>query len=322
MFKFSSIYLLAALSGLMVTPAQARPQTFVASYGNDANPCGRVLPCRQIDRAMVETDTNGEVTVLDSADYDPITITKSISITVPPGIYAGIAVPSDDISGVTINANGINVVLRGLTITGNSQDNGAPNSLSAGILMTAGAKLSIENCVISNFSSIDSNNLQPGVLVQTPATVRMVNTITRNNEIGALFQAGAKAHISKSKFLGNSVTGIYALNETAGSTTTAAISDTVVVGSGIGIYSRATTPTASSNIDISRSIVSNTGTGITAESPASVGAASISIRKSMVTGSSNFGLWNIDGTLISYGKNTLSNNALNVVGTLTSAAPL
>ena len=321
MFKFSSIILLAALSALIVTPAQARPQTFVASYGNDANPCGRVLPCRLIDRAMVETDTNGEVTVLDSANYDPITITKSISITAPPGIYAGIAVPSDEISGVTINANGINVVLRGLTITGNSQDDGTTNSLSAGILMTAGAKLSIENCVISNFSSINSNNLQPGVLVQTPATVRMVNTITRNNEIGALFQAGAKAHISKSKFLGNSVYGIYAFNETAGSTTTAAISNTVVLGSGVGIYSRAITPTASSKIDISRSIVSNAGIGVAAESSTGV-TATVSIRKSMVTGSST-GLAKIfDGTMISYGNNTLSNNISDLGGTLTPAAPL
>ncbi|MFZ1547317.1 MAG: right-handed parallel beta-helix repeat-containing protein [Candidatus Nitrotoga sp.] len=321
MFKFSSIYLLAALSTLMVNPAQARPQTFVASFGNDANPCGRVLPCRLLARAIDLTDTNGEVTVLDSANYDPITITKSISITAPPGIYAGIAVPSDDISGVTINANGINVVLRGLTITGNSQDDGTLNSLSAGILMTAGAKLSIENCVISNFSSINSNNLQPGVLVQTPATVRMVNTITRNNEIGALFQAGAKAHISKSKFLGNSVYGIYAFNETAGSTTTAAISNTVVLGSGVGIYSRAITPTASSKIDISRSIVSNAGIGVAAESSTGV-TATVSIRKSMVTGSST-GLAKIfDGTMISYGNNTLSNNISDLGGTLTPAAPL
>ena len=48
--KSSAVYLIAILSALMVTPAQARPQTFVASYGNDANPCGRVLPCRQFDQ--------------------------------------------------------------------------------------------------------------------------------------------------------------------------------------------------------------------------------------------------------------------------------
>jgi hypothetical protein len=97
MFKFSSIFLLAALSALIVTPAQARSRSFVASYGNDANPCGPFAPCRQFDRAEDVTDPDGEVVVLDSADFDPITITKSISITVPPGIYAGIAVPSADI---------------------------------------------------------------------------------------------------------------------------------------------------------------------------------------------------------------------------------
>ena len=71
MFKFPSIYLIAVLSALMVTPAQARPQTFVASYGNDANPCGRVSPCRLFAKAMTVIDPNGEVVVLDSAGYGP-----------------------------------------------------------------------------------------------------------------------------------------------------------------------------------------------------------------------------------------------------------
>ncbi|RFC33364.1 MAG: hypothetical protein DID92_2727744827 [Candidatus Nitrotoga sp. SPKER] len=324
MFKFSSIYLLAALSAFIVTPAQAKPQTFVASYGDDANPCGRVLPCRQFTKAMSVTDTNGEVVVLDSADYEPITITKSISITVPPGIYAGIAVPSDDISGVTINANGANVVLRGLTITGNSQSEGSELSLSAGILMTAGSKLSIENCVISNFSSPDSSNIQPAVLVQTTATVRMVNTVIRNNEVGALFLDGSTADISGSKFMGNSLYGIVSNNKINGTTTTASVSDTVVTGSGtIGIAAIVESGTSAiAKVEIVRSIISNYNEGVRAESQN--GTASVSIRKSMVTGSSAYGLVQngASSTMTSYGKNTLVNNSSNLLGILTTAAPL
>ncbi|CAH1193066.1 Right handed beta helix region [Candidatus Nitrotoga sp. BS] len=314
MFKFSSICLIAIMSTVMVTHAQARSRSFVSSYGNDANPCGPFAPCRQFDRAIDVTDPDGEVVVLDSTGFLPVTISKSVSLTAPTGVYAAISVSAAGTSGVTIATPGVSVVLRGLTINGLGGD--------SGILMTAGAKLSIENCVISNFSIIGSSSNQLGVLVQTPATVRMVNTLIRDNDIGIQLQEGATADISESKFLGNSTAGIFAFNETAGTTTTAAISNTIVLGSGIGIYARVITPTASSKIDISRSIVSSSGVGITAESPASVGAASVSIRKSMVTGSSNFGLWNIDGTLISYGNNTLSNNSVNVVGTLTTVAPL
>ena len=313
MFKLPAVYLIVALCTIFATPAQAGQRAFVASYGSDTNSCGPVTPCRTFAKAVTVVDPNGEVVALDSSGFGSVTLTQSVSLTAAPGAYVGISV-FPGTNGVTIATPGVNVVLRGLIINSQGGD--------AGILMIAGAKLSIENCVISNFSIIGSSSNQLGVLVETAATIRMVNTLIRDNDIGIQLQEGATADISESKFLGNSTAGIFAFNETAGTTTTAAISNTVVVGSGIGIYARAITPTGSSKIDISRSIVSNSGVGITAESPASVGAASVSIRKSMVTGSSNFGLWNIDGTLISYGNNTLSNNALNVVGTLTTVAPL
>ena len=39
--------------------------------------------------------------VLDSAGYGPVTITQSVSITAPPGVFAGISVPN------TGNATGV-----------------------------------------------------------------------------------------------------------------------------------------------------------------------------------------------------------------------
>jgi hypothetical protein len=259
------------------------------------------------------TDPDGEVVVLDSAGFLPTTISKSVSLTAPTGVYAAISVSSAGTFGVTIATPGVNVVLRGLTINGLGGD--------AGILMTAGAKLSIENCVISNFSITGSLVNQHGVLVQTAAKVRMVNTLIRDNDIGIEIQAGATADISESKFLGNLAAGIFANNSIASTTTSAAISNTVVVGSTIGIYALVDTATALAKMDIFRSIVSNNGIGVAANS--AVGAASVSIRKSMVTGSSTHGLSKpFNGTMTSYGDNTLTNNTLDVAGTLTTAAPL
>jgi len=259
------------------------------------------------------TDPDGEVVVLDSAGFLTVTINKSVSLTAPTGVYAAISVSAAGTSGVTIATPGVSVVLRGLTINGLGGD--------AGILMTAGARLSIENCVISNFSIFTSLDNQYGVLVQTAATVRMVNTLIRDNDIGIQLEEGAKADISGSKFLGNSTVGIFAFNQTAGTATTAAISDTVVVGSNTGIFARSINATAPSKIDISRSIVSNSPIGVAALS--STGAtATVSIRKSMVTGSNDTGLAQLfSGTIISYGNNTLSNNANNTGGTITPAAP-
>ncbi|CAH1906360.1 conserved exported hypothetical protein [Candidatus Nitrotoga sp. HW29] len=318
MFRFPVIYLIAVLCTILVPPAQAAQRAFVASYGSDSNSCVILSPCRTFAQAMTVVDPNGEVVVLDSAGYGSVTLTQSVSLIAAPGIYAGIAVFSGT-SGVTIGTPNVNIVLRGLTI--NSQDG------NAGILMTAGAngaKLSIENCVISNFSIIASSANQYGVLVQAAATVRMVNTLIRDNDIGIQLEAGATADISGSKFFGNSTYGVVAYNYINGTTTTAAISDTVVSqGGGVGIFAIVdSASTAIARAEIVRSIVSNYNEGVRAESQN--GAASISIRKSMVTGSSNYGLGQlgIGATMTSYGNNTLSNNSSNLFGTLTTASPL
>src|SRR5512145_3331720 len=83
----ASILLLTA-----VTPALALQRTFVASFGLDTNPCNLPSPCRTFGTAMAATDPNGEIIVLDSAGYGAVSITQSVSIIAPEGIYAGISV--------------------------------------------------------------------------------------------------------------------------------------------------------------------------------------------------------------------------------------
>jgi hypothetical protein len=58
----------------LLTPAAASAtiqRTFVASTGNDANPCTLAQPCRGFARAVSQTSPSGEVIVLDSAGYGP-----------------------------------------------------------------------------------------------------------------------------------------------------------------------------------------------------------------------------------------------------------
>lgn len=94
----------------------AAQRSFVASTGLDGNPCSLTQPCRSFAVAMAQTLPGGEVVILDSAGYGPLTIDKSVSIIAPPGVYAGISVTSG--TGVTITGTGLTVLLRGLSVTG------------------------------------------------------------------------------------------------------------------------------------------------------------------------------------------------------------
>src|SRR6516164_8809544 len=111
---------------LFTAPAQAqRARTFVASYGNDSNPCTFGSPCRTFQQAVNVVAAGGEVTAIDSAGYGPISINQSVTITSPPGVEAGI-VPTSGNPAILITTAGISfdppipniVQLRGLTLDG------------------------------------------------------------------------------------------------------------------------------------------------------------------------------------------------------------
>ena len=97
-----------ALSMLGASEATGTAQrTFVASYGATANTafnCSLSKPCRAFSEAISVTNPGGEVVVLDSAGYGPVTITQSVSIIAPAGVHAGVTVFTGD--GVTVNAPG------------------------------------------------------------------------------------------------------------------------------------------------------------------------------------------------------------------------
>ena len=110
--------------------ALAAQRTFVHSspLGNDANTafnCSLVAPCRSFNAAISVTDPGGELVILDTAGYGPMTIGKSIKVIGPSGVYGGISVlggvgpPPPPTTGIVINAGANDVVtLRGLDISG------------------------------------------------------------------------------------------------------------------------------------------------------------------------------------------------------------
>jgi hypothetical protein len=139
--------------GLASIPAHAQTnRTFVSGAGSDDNPCTREAPCRSFAQAITQTIAGGEIVVLDSAGYGSITINKSITITNPGGVEAGITPPSGA-DAVTINATtAIDVTLRGLTLSGKgigSQGISVTTALPPGPAST----LTLIGCVIKDFTS-------------------------------------------------------------------------------------------------------------------------------------------------------------------------
>jgi hypothetical protein len=112
-----------------------------ARSGNDVNSCDNIAtPDRTLAGAVVQLNPDGEVIVLDSGGYGPVTLTKGITIEAPAGVTAFIHPPSGD--AITINAGSANVTLRGLVL----------NQGTSGISITSVGALSVERCVVTGVS--------------------------------------------------------------------------------------------------------------------------------------------------------------------------
>ena len=170
------VLIAAALSVLLGPgPAVAASQrTFVASTGFDTNPCSITAPCRSFTAAIALTNAGGEVVVLDSAGYGPVTIGKAVAIAAPPGVYAGISVLAG--AGVTVSAApGDVVTLRGLTI--NAQGG------STGIAFNSGDALYVDSVIVSGFSGPGGVGLSAATGGAT-SSLFVRNSVLRDNATG------------------------------------------------------------------------------------------------------------------------------------------
>src|ERR1700744_4288216 len=95
---------LALVAVLSAAPALAqRDRVFVASYGSDSNPCTFGSPCKTFQQAVNVVAAGGEVTAIDSAGFGPLNISKSVTVTSPNGVEAGIVAAAGD-TAVAITA--------------------------------------------------------------------------------------------------------------------------------------------------------------------------------------------------------------------------
>ena len=328
---YSITLIIALLSVLVGGRADAVQRAHVATYGLDSNTsfnCSVANPCRFFQAATTVVDPNGEVVVLDSGGYGAVTLNQSIALTAPAGVYAGISVfPGGN--GVTVSTGGGKVVLRGLTINGQGGNNG--------IFMTNGGKLSVENCVISNLAN-------DGILVIGSATVRVTDTMIRDNGGSGLeIQNGPRATVTRATISGNNFFGVLANGTAASTTTTADIADSTLDGNNSkGVFANSTNATAAVNISVRDSRVFRNTFGVEADSTAG-GIVALSVSNNIIsnndigirafaagstvwasgnTVSNNrvVGLLNENGLFESAGNNAVRNNATNKSGVITVVA--
>jgi hypothetical protein len=91
--RLAVLLVAVCLSPLAAATATAQ-RTFVSGQGVDNPSCSIVSPCRGFAAAVAATASGGEVIVVDSAGYGQVTITQSVSIIAPAGIYSGVSVMS------------------------------------------------------------------------------------------------------------------------------------------------------------------------------------------------------------------------------------
>ncbi|WP_051134156.1 right-handed parallel beta-helix repeat-containing protein [Methylocystis sp. ATCC 49242] len=234
---------LAAISslGVAATPALAlSPRVFVSGKGANAAGCGTTAPCRTFQYALAMVSAGGEIVVMDSGDYGPVRITKSVSIVSDSGGVAGITQTG---AGAAIDvAAGVadKIVLRGLTVDG-------AGAAAYGLRVTSAASVDVTDCAFRNFRA-------DGIHVNAtggPLSFSLSKVDASDNRASGMFVTGAykiTGRIADSNFDRNGINGFYALNyqaaAVAGLMTQVAISGGEAHGNAFGYRAESTVSTS------------------------------------------------------------------------------
>jgi hypothetical protein len=307
--------LLALLMASSAAQAQGLFRAYVASNGNDGNPCTLQAPCRLMPAALAVVANGGEIWMLDSANYNtnPVNVTKSVSILAVPGavgsLLASMALPA-----ITIEGAGLRVGLRNLVITNLP---GNISSESHGVRMVGASSLTIESSLLANL---------PGHAVQIleGGTLKVVNSTLRDNGgRGVFLFNGARATISSTQMIGNG--GGVLASASAASTTTLSIVDSLISGGfrGVSMGGNGGVEGVILRASIARSTIEQTTIGLLVQTPDCGSCVSeANVGNTVIV--DNEQAWAINGTasILSLGNNQVSGNLNPPSGALSPLAPL
>jgi len=310
MFRAASFVLTMVFAFGLAAPAKAQlARSFVsAEIGNDANVpnCSRTAPCRTFQAAHDNTLAQGEVTVLDPGSYGAVAITKNISI-INDGVgEAGILVSGGSI-GISVNAAGASVTLRGLSIKGIGFGGGI------GIRHVAGTGLNVENCTVRNLDGPgDGIEFNPN----SHASLQITNTIVSDNATHGIVIApptGSAARIvavlDHVGLYNNTGNGFFVDGSNpSGGTILATVVESVASHNGAGFLALSQTSGARTRILLVRSVSSgNIGSGVVSVTP----NAQIVLDDTAVYGNPSGWVSLNGGVLFTFGNNAVIHNGSN-----------
>jgi hypothetical protein len=196
-------------------------RAYLSASGNDANPCSVTAPCRLLPAALAAVADGGEIWMLDSANYNTATvnITKSVTILAVPGAVGSVvAIGGPAISSAT---SSIHIVLRNLVIVPFSDGTGTD-----GVDALAALTLTLEKTIVGG-------NINNGI-VGIGATVRLVDSVIRDNQVDGVKIVGGRLYVLSSRILGNQEIGVEVNPNSIGTPTFVVVSDSVISNNGSG----------------------------------------------------------------------------------------
>jgi hypothetical protein len=277
---------------LQAVPAHAQAtRTWVSGVGDDANPCGRVTPCKTFAGAISKTAAGGEINCIDPGGFGAVTITKSLTIDCGATLGSILAALTN---GINVNGAGITVNLRNLSI------NGVGNGL-IGINFISGNSLTLTNVTIMNFNAGSAI----GVLFAPNAAntiLEVNNSVITSNGIAPTTGGSAVVVVSDSRVENNS--DAVKANSTSGGVTMTVRESTLANNRGSGINSTAGNAIL---LMVDRDTISNNfQNGVVS----SGGNSLVRINASAITGNATGVLSVAGGVLRSYTNNAINGNGV------------
>jgi Right handed beta helix region len=289
---------------LPAAPAQAAAaRTFVSATGSDSNNCANVAtPCRHLAAAYAATAANGEIYVLDPANYGALTITGPVSI--EGHGWASIA-PVAGQAAITINANaGDKINIIGVVLDGTALAN------TLGIQFNFGGSLTVRDSVIRNFGN-DGIFFGQG-LSNTTSQLFISNTLVSDNVgYGIVVDpsgSGTTNSVLSHVRIENNISGGL-LFTTSAQTINVTVADSVSAnnganGSNPGIYASSNGGTQVSVMVRNSTIANNAMDGLQASGT----GATIRVTRSTITGNNTGWAVSSNGVVLSYGDNNIDGN--------------
>jgi hypothetical protein len=224
-------------------------RAYLATDGNDANPCTLAQPCRLLPAAHAAVADGGEIWMLDSANYNTaeVNVTKSVSILAVPGVV-GSLVATGGGSALAINTAGVTVSVRNLVFV-------HLGASYAGIYFTQGTAVHVADCEFVNIQNYAIRSNTSGGIV----TVK--NSRVRGNAFGAVGFYSVLGRMSLSRVdIAGTTWGVW-----ADSNSHVTLSDSVIAGANTAALAFSAAAASPAMLMVERTSISNGNNGIYAQ---------------------------------------------------------